>query len=225
MSGAPLNGVNVVYLTGDVDCFNTDNTRRFFAVRASKREIIVDIETLDTARSAVIASIGAVCIKIGAGTTPEIVDTFYARVRHHHPDTGDLHADQAGRTTSDETLEWWKLQSTKALVEALGHPEHKRHPLSHAVASLGQWLDQYPESGIWAKGSDFDNAILSDVFSFHGRAWPFRRSRCLRTPVAVAQYITGRTPTLPTRKPALIPHHALHDAIHEGYELAAMVAP
>jgi len=122
------------------------------------KHFMVDIETLDTQPSAVILSIGVVCLQ------DEM--TFYAELNPVFQQT---------RTVSESTVEWWKKQGNK--------PEG-REELYLALINLSQYFGRYISAPIiWSKGTDFDVAILAHAYRQYALPvpWAYSNVRDFRT--------------------------------------------
>lgn len=161
---------------------------------------MLDLETLDTAPSALVLSIGIAAFD---ADTFEIAGTYYAVLEHDQQ--GD-----ARRTKSVDTLNWWAKQNDaarKVFVE----------PRTDVIAVLDQ-VERFVDGseGVWGNGASFDNVILADLFrSFNEKApWPFWLDRCHRTIRSAANGFD---------EPAFVgtPHNALHDAVHQVCVLKA----
>ncbi|OQS39733.1 hypothetical protein B0T40_03085 [Chromobacterium haemolyticum] len=177
------------------------------------RQIIIDNETLDTAPSAVLLTIGAVAVEIEDGKAT-VLSKWYRRLQW------DTCNRQSGRTVSQSTVDWWLEQSDEAFSEAF-EDDGQRLPIWLAMHSLQAWLQLNPYP-IWGNGSDFDNAQLQHAFTQHGLRWPFWRNRCLRSQrgLVLDLYPDTKLPDFPADK---IKHHALHDAEHEAEALAVLL--
>lgn len=161
---------------------------------------MVDLETLDTAATAVILSIGA-CI-VPKPMDPADLDTFYAEV---HPDH------QYMRTKSLDTIRWWKEQGDC--------PDQGTTLLSEALGDLRAYLLRHTERPIiWCKGTDFDTAILAHAFKQYEIPCPWRYNdvRDFRT----VKKLFGESMVVKLENEH--PHHALADAVHQARELQAV---
>lgn len=163
------------------------------------RNVVVDIETLDTAPTAIILSIGAYCLETG--------DRFYEEISINS---------QKDRTFSESTLKWW-LQQPIDLIPLKGIGM-----LSDALWSFNRYftqiLDTTPENRyIWSNGTDFDISILAHAYDSHGIPipWKYNSVRDYRT---LRQLFPEITHTFIGAK-----HSALHDALNEGEHLAAIL--
>lgn len=164
------------------------------------KHICIDIETLDTAPTAVILSIGACVFHEHQG----IVDTFYVA-----PTVKDQLS--CGRTISDSTLEWW-LAGNATLEKGFEISFYA------ALKSFSEFVSNHLSDGstVWSNGTDFDISILSTAFA-HSLApqclpvWPYNSVRDCRTLFKIYGKSTDIT--------NLVPHDALYDAIYEAEQI------
>jgi hypothetical protein len=164
-------------------------------------DIMCDLETLDTANTAVILSIGA-CVIDWKGET--IGDKFYVAIK---PES----CDKVGLTRSASTEAWWAKQSEEAR-KVLSDPEAV--DLEEALIRFAKWLKtvgQYKTTYVWGNGATFDNTILENAYKAcnFNLPWPWYNHRCYRT----VKDVCG----LKDREPARVGtyHNALDDAIHQ----------
>jgi hypothetical protein len=167
--------------------------------------IVLDIETKDTKNSAVVLSIGAVLVDLNHHNPGMFADTFYAVL--------EMESQEAkGRTTSKSTMEWWAKQCDASRFAAL---ETTTREDTHAVLDrLFDWM-ALGDFKVWGNGSDFDNAIIADLFQMYGFEvpWVFWNNRCFRTYKAEFGHLVGKTYHTGLK------HHALDDASHEAHHL------
>ena len=132
------------------------------------KDLMIDIETLDTLPTAAVISIGAVYFDRKTG---EIGDKFYARI-----DFED--ACRIG-TTSEDTMDWWNSQEKSVREEAFSGVE-----LAKDVAF--RFVD-FCVDGVkpWGNGSVFDITIIENWFRETGvkTPWFFWNVRDVRTAV------------------------------------------
>lgn len=127
-----------------------------------KPAVMIDIETFDTAATAVILSIGAV--RMDMESLSVIHDqTFYV----------ECDSNQPSRTRSNDTLKWWLQQG--------GCPCLGTVQLPQALKSLTNWVLEGVE--IWCKGTDFDTTILAHAYKQHSLEvpWKYNSVRDCRT--------------------------------------------
>lgn len=166
---------------------------------------VLDLETMGTRPTSVIATIGCVRIENQA-----ITGTFYRCV--------DLQTSlNAGLTLDASTLYWWLNQAPEARAEITAPGAR----LFDALLDLREFMgasDGKPNRNalLWGNGSSFDNVIIGNAFDAHHleRPWMFWNDRDLRTLLA----IYPEAKLLPFEG---IKHHALDDAKHEAKQLLA----
>lgn len=159
--------------------------------------IMIDLETVDTAPTAAILSIGAYCF---AG--PMELARFYQTV--------DLQSCLGwGLTTSESTLRWWEKQDVEARAV---FTDLSKVMLTEALHQFAAFLSGMTEPRIWGNGAAFDNAILANAYAKTGikQPWRYSHDRCYRTAVA------GSTEK---RLQHGTHHNALDDAISQARHL------
>lgn len=167
--------------------------------------VMLDLETLDTKPSAVVASIGAVKFNT---TTNSIIERYSAT----------LHIDEQlilGRTISGGTLRWWFGQD-KAVQESTFLQSTTTDPKS-ALKTLATLC-----SGccVWGNGAGFDNTIIHSLADDYGidPIWPFWTDRCFRTISAIFD------PRKQLRGDNTMRHDALADAEQQANWLLRIAA-
>lgn len=172
------------------------------------QHIMVDIETLDTANTAIITSIGAVKFDPKLATTdaqfcvnPSIFDQILM-----------------GRTIGPDTVNFWRGEKCSAEARAL---------LTNSTGTLGEnlldffeWCSQAKDERcfFWSKGN-FDFAILEHAAAQCGvlPPWTFRDIMDVRTVVTLHD-ITGpflMQPQAPKVPPSGPLHGALADCLRQ----------
>lgn len=143
------------------------------------KDIMLDIETLDTAQSAVVLSIGAVVFD---PHSKELGEKFYVEFTH------DLATQQRiGRTVSADTAVWWVRQGAAAKqIFADPAPEGvRRVSTAQGLTEFASFVSRNggKEAKLWGNGSDFDNVIVGSLFDSFGlvKPWSYSRNRCYRT--------------------------------------------
>lgn len=162
------------------------------------KHYMIDIETLDTAPSAVILSIGACEIR----AEPAHGSLFYEEL--HVPT-------QYERTSSNDTIEWWKTQKYC--------PDKGDTGIVLALSRLTTYLLQDTDHPIvWCKGTDFDVVILAHAYKQYGHTipWKYNAVRDFRT---IKKLFAGRITGYHINTD---PHNALADAIHQTRQLVSM---
>lgn len=127
--------------------------------------VMIDLETMDTASTAAIVSIGAVKFDKDG-----ISDEFYSII-----DLADCV--QHGLTMSPSTVQWWISQPNKSDT----FDGNKSKLLSSALLKFGGWIPD--NARVWGNGSDFDNAILRNAYNACSLSvpWKYYNNCCYRT--------------------------------------------
>lgn len=179
------------------------------------KHIMLDLETLDTASSAVVISIGAVAFDPRTST---LGDRFYVET------TEDIAAQQArGRTISGDTVRWWMQQDVLAkrvFSESIDGVD--RLDTFEALSRFGLFVAANGDRDVelWGNGADFDNIILGSLYDAFGlrKPWSYSRNRCYRTMKNIG---------IGPRKPQVregVHHNALDDAITQAVHLQEIFA-
>lgn len=131
---------------------------------------MIDIETLDTAPSSTVLSVGAVKFN------PYNANDPYERMLWRPSVDEQL---EGGRTTSDDTLAWWAKQD--ANIREVTFTEDGRIPLKQFFAETNKYLVGVDK--IWCQGPQFDMVILENLFKQfnHHRNWAFWQVQDCRT--------------------------------------------
>lgn len=181
------------------------------SARAGMNNIMLDLEALDSARSAIIVSIGAVYFDLH---TSKLGDEFYVEISTK----GIKDQYEKGRTFSFETFNWWMAQSDSARNVFLKNGHEKKA----TIVALGQFIT-FCSKGVapikmWGNGVDYDNVVLRDVFETYNMTapWKYGNNRCYRT---VKNMFGDRAPL--EREGAH--HNGLDDAKTQARHLIAMM--
>ena len=182
------------------------------------RHIMLDLETLDTASSAVVTSIGAVAFDPYTAGPAGFGATFYVEL------VNDMAAQQQrGRTISGDTVTWWMRQGQEALqlFSELPDPEVQRVKTVTALTMFADFVERNGgrDAEIWGNGADFDNVILGSLYEAFDikRPWSYSRNRCYRTMRALRG--------APKRTDRFGVHHnALDDATTQAVHLQKIMA-
>ncbi len=167
--------------------------------------LMLDVETMDTAPTAVVLSVGLVLFNLYAPEMP---------MEEHYWVLDTAEQDINGRTRSPETQKWWAEQSPEARTVLTA----KGEPVRDVVAQLMSIIRSEEIGDIWANGSDFDCVVCADLVKRYGFGWPFWKNRCYRTAKNIAlpkEYVK------PKREG--VHHNALDDALHQARDLQARV--
>ena len=179
------------------------------------KDIMLDIETLDTAQSAVVLSIGAVVFD---PHSKELGEKFYVEFTH------DLATQQrVGRTVSADTVVWWMQQGAAAKqIFADPAPEGvRRVSTARGLTEFASFVSRNggKEAKLWGNGSDFDNVIVGSLFDSFGlvKPWSYSRNRCYRT----MKRVFGENVPLVRQG---VHHNGLDDAITQAVHLQEIIA-
>lgn len=167
-------------------------------------ELSLDMETAGTQPSAIILSLGAALFDADTGAT---VDTC-----HLGFDLDDQ--DVAGRTMTGSTFLWWLGQAEEVRQRQIAMAP--RLPLAAGLLYFTRWAKPHKPARIWARGQDFDIAILNHALRQTGieAAWPFHFARDQRT---IAELLPKDLH--PPRDG--VHHDALDDALHQAAIITA----
>lgn len=173
------------------------------------RHYMIDIETWDTAPTAVIRAIAVVGFDLD-GATKEL---FVIDCRH----TVDEQI-QAGRTTSVETAKWWAgqripLDAALAQTREIANTDVYM-PSNLAVLLENLWFATHnvdADTRVWSRGH-FDIAILEHLLASSGKPIPWRHSQ--------VRDVRTLNELVPPVKAAL-PHHPLSDCLAQIQQVCA----
>lgn len=131
--------------------------------------VMLDLETLGTGANSAIISIGACTFDPDTGL---IGSTFHGVIMKES-------CAQVGCTTDADTIKWWEGQTAEAKAGSYNHPEPSM--VQDVLIKFANWLPKGCE--VWGNGSDFDNAMLAELYRKVGMPlpWKFWNNRCYRT--------------------------------------------
>lgn len=171
------------------------------------KELMFDLETLDTTPSAIVLSVGAVIWETSADATGALywtpVDRFY-RILDIQPQ-----ADKK-RTVSESTILWWQRQDPTAQAEAFNPV---RQPVTKTLRDFCNFVNHraYDINAFWANPATFDFPIWEDLaLTFSDYVpWSYRQKYDVRTVVREAGYSAkDHVPTIPIDG---LPHMPVYD--------------
>lgn len=172
-------------------------------------DVMVDLETLGRRAGCVVLSIGAV----GFGPSGLGKECYLILSIRDQQDYG-LHEDP-------ETLAWWAKQSPEAR-RVLTEASASKLLLRDALLQFNAYLEAHyriSQVKLWGNGSDFDLAILINLYAAAGleAPWKFWNHRCFRTLKNFYPSIKGaeRTGTY---------HNALDDAKTQALHAIELMA-
>ena len=159
---------------------------------------MIDIETLDTAPSSVILSVGACKFDPYSDAEPH-------SQRHWRISIEEQLAQ--GRTVSDSTIEWWARQDPK--VRDAAFTEDGRISIEIFMSELNRWMVGVDK--IWCQGPQFDMVILENLFAQFGvhKNWAYWQVSDSRT-------IFNLMPEDPRKGIRQDAHDALADAYYQS---------
>ena len=160
---------------------------------------MLDIETMGTGSNAAIVSIGAVRFDDNG-----VTDKFDKVVNL----TSCLFA---GFDINQETIDWWRKQSTKAQKTLL----RRSVSISRVLTEFSDWIGE--DAVVWGNGSDFDNVILSNAYKVMEKElpWKFYKNRCYRS-------VKALYPDIEIKRVGTH-HNAVDDAESQALHLIAMI--
>lgn len=185
--------------------------------------IMLDLETLDVAGSAVVVSLGAIAFDPFTKLTG---DTIYLEF------SDDLAEQQKrGRTISASTVQWWLKQGKDVQLALMSKDDIAEPPPEMRVSTvdgLGKFADFISQNGahnalLWGNGADFDNVVLGSLYEDFGmrKPWSYSRNRCFRTMKSLSRELkhgAARPPRSGTH------HNALDDAVTQAIHLQEIYA-
>jgi hypothetical protein len=141
------------------------------------KEVMLDIETLDTSHEACIVQIAAVEFNLETG---EIGSEFNELI-------DPLSSVQYGRKVNENTLsEFWSKQP-KEVMDIIPYAFLDGLPLPSSLIGLVEFVNNRP---VWGNGVLFDNAIIRNAWKAIGQTkepWSFRKDMDVRTLVALGR--------------------------------------
>jgi hypothetical protein len=157
--------------------------------------IMLDIETFDTAPSSVMLSLAAVAFNDTA-----ITDEFMVNINLDE-------SIRRGRTISASTMKFW-LTHPEVLSSLFINPQG----IEEGLSKFNFWVtNNNPIDEVWANGPAFDCIILGEYYRLFNRKmpWPFYIQRDFRT-------IKSMGLNVPSRPANLVAHNPLHDCIYQA---------
>jgi hypothetical protein len=109
----------------------------------------IDIETLDTAPTSVILSVGMAAFEIG-------------KYGNYKTEYYVLNlSEQLNRTKSESTLKWWEEQTNRDIFTI---PENEKTSLRTFSICFNEFITKHSVKEVWANSPSFDIAILRNLF-------------------------------------------------------------
>lgn len=186
--------------------------------------VTIDLETLDTATTAKILSIGIVPWNWGEQTSfQELCEreaSLYLKI--------DISTYLDGFTESLSTVNWWSKQGDLARHVLEPDPELDidfEEALHRVNQHLAKYVQPLQKDGgqIFCRGYDFDGGILEHHFDqcIITTPWDYNRFRCIRTVIDTLArtrngYVREHNPK------GFVKHHALHDAAKDTLTMLSL---
>lgn len=174
---------------------------------------VVDIETMGTGGNTAIVAIGACMVDPDTTGRAGMNGQFYRAVTLES-------SLKAGLKVTASTINWWLTQSDAARQALLAN---NASTLPDALVAFAEFYRLQGADYLVGNDPSFDNAILADAYAAVGlrQPWKYHNNRCLRTFKGLVNGID-----IPEVGVAFqgTEHNALHDAVHEADELAAILA-
>ena len=159
--------------------------------------VMLDIEGLGVGRDAVVVSVGAVRFNLDTG---KILNTQYW-------DLGLKEQQRKGRVISADTVCWWARQTPDVLSALTNTP---RYPIEIFIKEFNQFIEG--KCFFWAKGTNYDLEILTNLYQMYDQQSPFRYSKWVDARV---YYMLGKRLGILPKKERTGAHNALADAIFQ----------
>lgn len=163
----------------------------------SEVNYMVDIEALGHSRDCIVVSVGIVKFKI---RTCEILDEKYWEL-----DMGGQK--KLGRTIDTSTIQWWMGQ-TKESQQAISNT--KRIEVLDFINEFEAFIKE--PGYYWAKGTNYDFEILTNLFQQYWHDAPFKYSKWIDARV---YYFLGKQLGILPKKKNEFAHNALIDALFQ----------
>ena len=131
----------------------------------------IDLETIDTRPQSTVLSLGAV--KFNPFDDSEPHSEMYFKIQIDDQD-------RLGRTSSDDTIEWWSKQDPKIMEEAFDQKD--AITVEDALSKINKFV--VGVDVLWGQGYGFDYTIIEDMYRSLGKPipynfWQVRDSRTL----------------------------------------------
>ncbi|MCX8574564.1 MULTISPECIES: 3'-5' exonuclease [unclassified Gilliamella] len=186
--------------------------------------VIIDIETLDTAPTAVILSIGA--FSFNKFNLKETMISINHMLRSSEQNKNqsfyyNLHLLPQilrGRSISAETIDFWKNNDYSPFI---GHSWDPRQALINLSKYLNDKLSNNDDVHLYFRGTSFDEAILVNAYKSLDLEvpWKFYNVRDIRTYIdALTNSNKGYIKDFKTNF-NFTKHHALHDVLRDAEQM------
>ena len=174
--------------------------------------LVLDLETLDTIPNSVILSLGCSLFAFEESNMDfnHYIETgFYVKLKA----TEQI---KSGRTTSKDTINWWKTQGEEA--KSVLFPQKIDKTLAEGLVLFSEYLNNsrynFKKSYCWCRGSSFDWPIMDDAFRQHELKLPYNgwKIRDIKTAIDIMAGTDNGAYILRSGTPKeFIKHNSLHD--------------
>lgn len=166
----------------------------------SRRDFVIDLETLGTGSNSLIMSIGMACVQDDSQDIYKLLN-LDDQIR-------------LGRTVDVSTMQWWSTQNTDLYQHNLQGNSHNFNNKDILEVISNIFNESPKDTYLWGYGSVFDNVLLKSLYETYEMVYPvfYRNDMCLRTLLSITN-ASGHT--IPEFK-SETPHHAYEDAKSEA---------
>ena len=187
----------------------------------------VDVETSSVSPwNGVLLTVGIKPIMFEPGESPELLDSeFYVRIDQYQELLSIGWGEEEG--AGYETYLWWKSQTKEAIDEAWADRSLSRVSAKDAALQISDWVSSiqpdHKKRIFVANPVSFDMMWLTELFDTTGIKNPFHyQTLCLRSMKFGLRKNSAWTYSRDNHDPE-IPHHALHDAKAQAFDLMQMI--
>lgn len=194
---------------------------------SNKLSLIYDIETMDTAATAVVLSIGI--LAFDAGTQVPFAEQVAQCGRFKFNVDEQI---AMGRTWSQSTIEWWGKPEQVEAYQRVCVPSADDISITQIDAAIGGYLasvgyDANNSDHVWTRGY-MDGLIVGNVYNQLGlvKPWSFWNERDSRTAIdTIAQHLDpnhkGNGKVNMPDPVGFIPHMETHDVVKDVHQMQA----
>lgn len=148
--------------------------------------VMLDLETLSTAKDAAVFQIAALCFDPDTGETGPAFCEFINQ--------------PSGRIDAS-TVFWWMQQKAAAYVGGKLSVCSAAEPEEDRLQQFAEWFRGLNAVALWSHGATFDIVVLENAYARSewcaGKPWSYKIERDTRTLYALA-YADGKPPAVPT---------------------------
>lgn len=157
-----------------------------------------DLECLGHAHDCIVVSVGAVKFKLETG---EILDQKYWELSL-------TEQKRKGRSIDVTTIQWWSQQPSEVLAAL--HGGAHRVTIEVFIREFNKFIEE--KGYYWAKGTNYDLEILTNLYAQYGQQPPFKYSKWLDARVF---YHLAKTLRIEPPRERIGAHNALADALYQ----------